>query len=164
MLRSMNILEKLDVIKSLDTKGLIDTIRTAEFDLEQALREELQFRSEQVDYIAGKSADCNAVKAIEAELNAQAPASADGKKMTVDEKKAWLERQRKENKDFADAITKQRMADFTAGDFTIKIEMLRIKLNDLRGLLALRTSQITFFSGDVRTTLPLEDELIEGGN
>ncbi|MDD4961475.1 MAG: hypothetical protein PHX07_04500 [Candidatus Marinimicrobia bacterium] len=161
--RSMNIIEKRDLIVSLGTAQLIKDIKQAEADLEQKLNEELQFRSQNGDYVPGRSDDCSAVRKRLMELQFQAPKN-DGKKMTVDETKAWLEKQRTEDNDLAEAIQKQKMAEFTAGDLNIKIDMLRTKLNDLRAILALRTSQITFFSGDVRTTLPLEDEIREGGN
>jgi len=159
--RSMNILEKRDLIISLNTKGLIDSINEAETSLEKTLREELDFRSQNGDYLPGRSDDCQAVKKRLNELVMQVPKNSEGKKMTVEETKAWLEKQRTEDKELTEAIQKQKMAEFVAGDFAIKIEMGRSKLNDLRSILALRTAQISFFCGDVRTTLPLEDEIQE---
>jgi hypothetical protein len=160
--RSMNILEKRDLIISLNTKGLIDSINEAEAVLEKTLREELEFRSKNADYLPGRSDDCQAVKKRLNELNMQAPKNSEGKKMTVEETKAWLEKQRTEDKDLAEAIQKQKMAEFVAGDFTIRTEMQRTKLNDCRAILALRTAQITFFASDVRTVLPLEEEIKTG--
>jgi hypothetical protein len=157
--RSMNILEKRDLIVSLNTKGLIDSINEAEMTLEKTLREELDFRSKNGDYLPGRSDDCQAVKKRLNELAMQVPKNSEGKKMTVEETKAWLEKQRTVDKEVAEAIQKQKMAEFVAGDFAIKIEMLRTKLNDLRGVLGLRAAQITFFASDVRTTLPVEDEI-----
>ena len=52
--RSMNILEKRDLIVSLNTKGLIDSIYEAETTLEKALREELDFRSKTGDFLPGR--------------------------------------------------------------------------------------------------------------
>jgi len=160
--RSMNILEKRDLIVSLNTKGLIDSINEAEANLEKTLREELDFRSKNGDYLPGRSDDCQAVKKRLNELAMQVPKNSEGKKMTADETKAWLEKQRTEDKELAEAMQKQKMAEFIAGDYTIKIEMLRAKLSDCRAVLALRTAQITFFAGDVRTILPLEEEIKTG--
>ena len=160
--RSMNILEKRDLIVSLNTKSLIDSIYEAETTLEKALREELDFRSKTGDFLPGRSDDCQVVKKRLNELAMQTPKNSEGKKMTVEETKTWLEKQRAEDKEIVEAVQKQKMAEFVAGDFTIKIEMGRSKLNDLRAILALRTAQITFFAGDVRTTLPLEAEIKEG--
>jgi hypothetical protein len=159
--RSMNILEKRDLIISLNTKGLIDSINETESALEKTLREELDFRSREGDHLPGRSDDCQAVKKRLNELAMQVPKNSEGKKMTVEETKAWLEKQRTEDKELTEAIQKQKMAEFVAGDFAIKIEMLRTKLNDLRGVLGLRAAQITFFASDVRTTLPVEDEIKE---
>lgn len=160
-LRSMTIIEKTDLIKALGTAQLIKDIHAAEEELQKLQDEELQFRSKSGEYLPGKSSsDCDAIKLIEAELVIQAPVDPDSKKaMTVDARKAWIERQRTENKDLAEAVKKQRMAEFTSGDFAIKIESARTKLTDLRAILGLRTAQITFLAGDVRTTLALEDEL-----
>jgi len=160
--RSMNILEKRDLIVSLNTKGLIDSISEAETILEKTLQEELDFRSKNGDYLPGRSEDCQAVKKRLNELAMQAPKNSEGKKMTVEETKVWLEKQRTDDKELSEAIQKQKMAEFVSGDFCIKIEMGRSKLNDLRAILALRAAQITFFAGDVRTILPLEAEIKEG--
>ncbi len=164
-LRSMTIIEKTELIQALGTSQLIKDIKQAEADLQKFMEEELHFRSENSKFLPGKaSSDCDAVKEIEAELMLQGPPiDPDLKKApTVDAKKAWVEKQRTENKSLVDAINKQKMAEFTAGDYTIKIDLARQKLNDLRGILGLRTAQITFFAGDVRTTLPLEEELTQG--
>ena len=162
-LRTMTIIEKTELIKALGTAALIKSINQAEEELQKLMNEELNFRSQNQTYLAGKSSDCQAVKDIEAQLMLQGPPiDAEKKKApTMDEKKAWIEQQRTQNKDLAEAVQKQKMAEFTAGDYQIKIDMARTKITDLRAVLSLRTAQITFFAGDVRTTLPLEDELSE---
>jgi hypothetical protein len=157
--RSMDIFEKRELIKALNTRQLIDDIKANETELEKVLREENQFRSQNSDLLSGRSDDCAAVKRIEGELAAGAPDKEGEKKLTVADKAAWLVRQRTENKSLAEAVTKQKMAAFTAGDFSIRIEMARARLNDLRGVLALRAAQINFFSSDIRMTVQTEDEI-----
>jgi hypothetical protein len=159
----MTIIEKTELIQRLGTAQLVRDIVQQEAEILQLQSEELNFRAKNSDFIPGKaSSDCDAVKKLEAELIIQAPVDPESKKsMTVDAKKAWLERQHTENKAMADLIQKQKMAEFTSGDLNIRLEAAQRKLTDLRGVLALRTAQITFFAGDVRTTLALEDEITE---
>jgi len=161
----MTVIEKTQLMQGLGTSQLVKDIHTAEAELTDLQNQELQFRSSNGDYLPGKaSSDCDAVKRMEAQLTIQAPVDPESKKaMTVDAKKAWIERQHTENKELAALIQKQKMAEFTAGDFAIKIDSARTRLNDLRAVLGLRTAQITFLAGDVRTTLALEDEIVGAG-
>jgi hypothetical protein len=155
--RSMNILEKRDLIQSLNTAQLVKDIHQGEADLQKIMEEDLHFRSSQQENIPGRADDTAAIKKIEAELFMQVPAEI----KTVDAKKAWLLQQREVNPDLKKAIQNQRMAEFTASDFEIKKEMTRKKLDNLKAILSLRCAQIMFFAGDVRTTIPLEEEIKE---
>jgi hypothetical protein len=159
--RSMDILEKRDFIQALGTAQLIKDIHALEVELETLLKQELEFRSKSADHLAGKSDDTPAIKALEVELSAAAPLATSGKEMTIDAKKAWLLRQRTENESLKAAVTAQRMADFANGDYEIKKEMTRKRLDNLKAVLKLRCAQIIFFAGDVRTTQPIEDEVKE---
>ena len=156
--RSMNILEKRDLIQALGTAKLIKDIHALEDELEALLKEEIETRSKNADHLAGRSDDSPAIKAIEAELMAAAPLE-NGKPMTVDLKKAWLIRQRSENEKLKEAVAAQKMAAFIAEDFEIKKEMTRKRLDNMKAILALRSAQIIFFAGDVRTTVDTEDQL-----
>ena len=148
----MDIMAKKDFIKALKTKELIDSLDTQEKEL-QALREkELQFRSQNSQYITGRSADCTAVRNIKAELSMTAP-MLDGKPMTEAQLTKWIASQEKTNTALLDAITKQREADFAAGDLEIQIKGAESKITSIRAIMALRTAQISFFAGDVLITI-----------
>jgi len=144
----MDIIEKKDYIKALKTKELIDSLEKQESDLKDLREKELQFRSKSSQYITGRGSDCSAVKKLKAEISMSAPLL-DGKKMTEDQTEKWLSTQEKTNKELIDAITKQKEADFAAGDFEIQIKSAESRLSTLRSIMALRTAQISYFAGDV---------------
>lgn len=158
--RSMTIEEKRALLQGLGTKQLMDNITKAEGELETLLKSQAMFRQESAQFIKGaRSSTCDTVEAIEAKLALETPAEIGGKKTTETDKKAWLERQKTDNKELAAAYDKQKMADVVAADFDVKIKMAEIRLNDLRAILSLRVSQITFFAGDCRITINTEEEI-----
>ncbi len=161
--RKMDIIEKKDLLAALTgtqrredgTFGstLVKDIQKLEDELEAALKAEKKDRMENQEYLtSGVSSDCKAVKRFEAELILTAPKKNE-KAMNSEETKSWMERQRTENKAFADIISKQKMASFLIEDHQIKIDMARTRLNGLRSILALRTAQISFLAGDVLITI-----------
>lgn len=142
----MEIEVKLEILKSLDTKALIAKIRQYEDELEKAMREESDFKSQNHGYLG--SGDCQEVKRILGELAAQAPeTNGVGKKTTIADREAWLQRQRTENKELSEAITKQRQVAFLIDDHEIKVEMARRRLAGATAVLALKTQQIAFLAG-----------------
>lgn len=157
--RSMDIYEKRALLQALGTAELVTSIAKAEKDLELALQEESRLRSEHQELLAGRSDDCEAVKRAMAEIMLACPAEENGKKWTETDKKNWLLRQRTTDKQLAEIINKQRMAQVVIEDVGIKVEMGRARLADLRQILALRVAQISFFAGDVRITLDSENEI-----
>lgn len=142
----MEIEEKIQVLKSRETKALIEKLHEYEDALEKAMIDEAGFKNSNHGYLG--SGDCQEVKRILAELAAQAPeTNGAGKKMTVADKETWLLRQRKENKELSDAIAKQRQVAFLVDDHQIKVEMARRRLAGITAILALKTQQLAFLAG-----------------
>lgn len=142
---TMEIEEKLKVLKSLDTKSLIEKLHQYEAEFQKAMTDEAMFKSQNHDYLGG--GDCQAVKRILAELTVQAPeANEAGKKTTVADREAWLQKQRKENKELSEAIVKQREVAFLVDDHGIKVEMTRRRLAGATAVLALKTQQLAFLA------------------
>ena len=141
----MELDEKLKILKSLDTKDLIAKIRQYEDEFEKALAGQADFKSQNHQFLG--SGDCQEVKRILAELAAHAPETNEtGKKMTLADKEAWLQKQRTENKELSDAIQKQRQVAFLLDDHEIKVEMARRRLASVMAITALRTQQIAFLA------------------
>ena len=70
----MEINDKVKILKSLDTKGLIARIQQYEDELEHALREQASFKDTNREYLtSGMSTDCQEVKRILAELATLGP-------------------------------------------------------------------------------------------
>jgi len=143
----MNDQQKLQALKSLDTKALIKNIKDYEDELEKAMREDASFKNLNYEYLASGTNDCSAVKSILAELSAQAPETnkAD-KKITVDERKAWLEQQKKSNEELSKAINKQKDVAFLIDNNQIAIEMAKKRLESAKAVLGLKTAQINFLA------------------
>ena len=141
----MEIDEKLKILKSLDTRDLIAKIRQYEDEFEKALAGQADFKSQNHQFLG--SGDGQEIKRILAELAVQAPETNEaGKKMTLADKEAWLQKQRTENKELSEAIQKQRQVSFLIDDHEIKVEMARRRLASTVAIMALRTQQIAFLS------------------
>ena len=141
----MEIEEKIKVLKSRGTKSLVEKLHQAEDALEKAMIDEADFKNSNHGYLG--SGDCQEVKRILAELAAQSPeANEAGKKMTIADKENWLQKQRTENKELADAIVKQRQVTFLIDDHQIKVEMARRRLEGIRAVLALASQQLAFLA------------------
>ena len=141
----MEIEEKIRILKSLDTKSLIQKLHQYETEFQKAMIDEAMFKSQNHDYLG--SGDCQAVKKILAELAAQAPSTKeDDKKTTVADREAWLQKQREENKELSAAIVKQREVAFLIDDHGIKVEMARRRLTSATAVLALKTQQLAFLA------------------
>ena len=143
----MNFQEKATVLESLDTKRLIDQLPELEGKLEQSLREDLSFRNLHSQHIAAIGSDCAEVKRILADLRLNVPNKEDSKKMTVDEREAWLISQRS-IPPLSETIEAQEQLVFVAETNRIGIEMARRRLDDIRAVIALRTAQIRFLTGE----------------
>ena len=141
----MEIEEKVRILKSLDTKNLVEKLHQYETELQKQMTDEAMFKSQNHDYLG--SGDCQEVKRILAELAAQAPSTNEaGKKTTVADRESWLQKQRKENKELSAAIAKQRQVAFLVDDHAIKVEMARRRLVGATAVLALKAQQIAFLA------------------
>jgi len=141
----MEIEEKIKVLKSRETKSLVEKLHQVEDVLEKAMIAEADFKAQNHGYLG--SGDCQEVKRILAELSVQVPETNEaGKKMTIADKETWLAKQRTENKELSEAIQKQRQVSFLLDDHQIKVEMTRRRLEGIRAVLALTTQQIAFLA------------------
>ena len=138
----MKIEEKIKLLNQLGTKSLLEHLAQVESDLQKALTEESAFRNTKHDYLASAGQDCQAVKSIQAELYIQAP----GKNLI--ERDAWVTKQRKENSELQQAVTKQREVAFVIDDLRIKVEIAKRRYESTRSALALRTAQVNFLAGE----------------
>jgi hypothetical protein len=75
---------RVEFLKKLDTKGLVDRLFTLENELEQAMLTESEYKYVHAHDFAGYNSDSRAVEEIMAAL--MPPAD----KKTVDQRKAWL--------------------------------------------------------------------------
>ncbi len=142
----MEIEEKIRILKSLDTRNLITAIKKYEDELETALRSAASFKDLNRGYLSS-TGDCQEVKKILAELNAQTPATHEGgKKFTLADKEIWLQRQRTDNQELAAAIAKQKDTAFLLENNEIKADMARRRLASAIAILSLKTQQIAFFA------------------
>lgn len=145
----MEIPEKIKLLNKIDTKPLITKLHEYENELEKALNDQTMFVAKEYEYICTRGNDCQKVKTILAELLAQAPeASPEGKKTTVADREAWLQIQRKTNKEISEAIMRQRQAAFSADDFQIRVEMTKKRLEGIKIVLGLRTQQVAFLASN----------------
>lgn len=139
--------QKRAILKGFDTVGIADRIETAEIEYERALREDAAFRGQNIGYLAAYGSDCSEVEHILAELYLSCDlAGADGKKATIDEKKAWLRIQRKKHPGLMKAIQIQNDITFQTENSRINIEMAKKRLDGLRAVLALKTAQIEYLA------------------
>ena len=141
----MEIEQKLQILKKLDTASLISKLHEYEGELEQALRGQADFKNQNHQFLG--AGDCQEVKRILAELSVQVP-DINGKKMTILDKENWLLRQRNENKELNEAIQEQRQVSFLLSDYEIKLEMSRRRLDSIKAILNLKRAQIDFLAGD----------------
>ncbi len=143
----MEIEEKIKILKSLDTKKLIEKIQQYENELEAALREAASFKDLNRGYLSSMG-DCQEVKKLLAETRAQTPATNEaGKKLTLADKEDWLQKQRTENEDLVAAIAKQKDTAFLLENNEIKADIARRRLASAIAVLALKTQQVAFFAG-----------------
>jgi len=133
---------KIQALKSLDTKALIDQIIKTEKDLDAALRDELTFKDLNAGLLSSAGSDCAKVKHILAELHNSPRES----KMTANDVAAFLTLQRTQNKELSEAIEAQRSTAFQLGNLQLNIESLRRRLDGLHGVLYLRTAQVKFLT------------------
>jgi len=143
----MELEKKVGILKSLDTKSLVEQVHRHEDDLETALREQASFKSLNYEYLACRDGDCQEVKRLLSELILKVPEHNEaGKKLTAAEKEAWLQRQRKESQELAAAIARQKEVAFLVDNHEIKVEIAKKRLESTKAVLALKTAQINLLA------------------
>jgi len=142
----MELEKKLEILKNLDTKNLMERVHQYEDALEKALREQASFKNLNYEYLAGRDGHCLAVNNMLAELISKMPEMKGNKRLSAAEKEAWLQRQYTENKGLSAAMAKQKDVAFLTDTNEINIEIAKKRLESTRGVLALRTAQIRFLT------------------
>ena len=144
----MEIETKLQILRQLDTKSLIQKISEYENALETALRESSSFKDLNRGYLSS-TGDCQEVKKILAETRTQAPETKeDGKKLIAADRDDWLQKQRTENQELADALAKQKDIAFQLENNEITCDMARRRLAGAIAVMNLKTQQIAFLAGN----------------
>jgi len=128
------------LLESLETKTLVERLYKYEEELETAFKAELEYKRYNSASLAGHSSDCRAVEEILAALD---PPEELGK-LTVDQRKAWLMRQRKENSELKAAIELQHHVAFNNEQNSVATQMIAKRLEGVKAVMALRTAQIRF--------------------
>ena len=137
--------EKIELLgKQLRTKETLEEIPRLEQELEKALRAQALLRSIRGQYLPTPYGDSEAVKDYIASL--RPPEEKDGKKLTVQEKEAWLRLQRKNDKELYDMLNIQRATDFEMENLQIAVELAREKLSNARVILGIRKAQMEFLA------------------
>ena len=138
--------KKIQALKTLDTKRLVDLLPELEEKLEQALRDEVSFRNLNIGYCSSGVSDCGEAKRITAELAIKGMLREDLKKPTAEETKNWLILQRTENDELSGALARQNDVAFELENLRISIEMVKKRLENIHKVLSLRTAQIEFLT------------------
>ena len=140
-LEDQNRNRKIQALKGLDTRKLIDMLPELEAKLGTLLFEENSFKNLNIGYLASGDRDCAEVKRIMAELTIASLGNA--KKA---QQEAWLTKQRTENDELTRAIARQHDVAFNLENMRIDIEMAKKKLENVHKVLALKTAQIQFLT------------------
>ena len=144
----MEIEQKLEILRKIGTKSLIQKLHECETELEKVMQDQADFTSQSYEYTTSRGSECSKVKEKIAELSFQAPETNEaGKKTTVAEREAWLLGQRKLDKELSDALAQQQVVAFLQDDHQIKVEMAKRRLEGIKAVIALKTQQIAFLAG-----------------
>ena len=138
--------EKMDILGALNTKNLLSQLWLNHEALESISKQDAQYRSENVRFLASYGDDCTEVKAILADLALEPPVDAEGKKLTVNKLDAWIRQQRINNPALAKAIETQNKVTFQCENNRINLEMAKKRLESLKAVISLRTAQIEFLA------------------
>lgn len=139
---------KLELLRGLGTKDLMERMHELENALEKAMHEENNLKGTNTGYLASHGSDCSEVEMELAALSIKAPETLPGteKKMTAQDRTAWLTLQRRQNTRVAAAINRQESVAFLLDSIKITVETTKKRLEGVRAILALRTAQIEFLT------------------
>ena len=152
---------KSAIMSKWGTKDLIDSLRATEDEISTAMDDQSKFRLENVAYTKNaRSGMCPAIEDIMAQLNLQVPEKIGDKKLTIPDKEAWLDRQKKENPELAAAYQKMQMVEALSYDFDKRLTIANLKVNNIRAVMQLRSAQLLFFGADVKVTANTADAIL----
>lgn len=159
--------QKLHFLKYLDTKNLIGKLAEYEGELHIALSEQADFSAKESDYTTSRGSDCQAVKAIIAELSVQAPETTETERsLTKAEKTVWLKEQQKLNPQFPGTIddapeTAIVGKNLTENDKKAWLERQRKENKELSEAIA-KQRQVAFLLDDWQIKVEMAKRRLEG--
>lgn len=138
---------KVAILNQLGTKQLVNDLNEL-IEKIATLQETRQASvNENPDFLGSSTHNCEAVKAIEAQMLLDSPEfDTDGKKVTVDRRQAWLEAEKRKHEPWLRALAKQRELIGLLAGLDIDIEKTARRYAALKAFLELRTAQIQFLS------------------
>ena len=163
----MEIEKKLEILKGLGTKDLIDNLAKYEEQLDKEMREEASFKDSNYGYLASGTSDCSEVKQILAGLLAQAPETTKiDKPLTKTKKATWLKEQQKQEPKFSGNIfdapeTTLETKNLTENDKKAWLERQRTENQDLVAAIN-RQVQVAFNLDNYRINIETTKKRLEG--
>jgi len=140
---------KQRILEAFKIPDLLCSLEETEDELLSLEKEALEFADQNRSFIGARGGHCEEARFKEAELLLNAPEyNPNGKKATVEEKRAWVELQKRDNPAFKEILQKQAEVGFQLEDFRIRQEALKRKSDRLRALLRIREAQIRFLASD----------------
>jgi len=140
---------KQRILEAFKIPDLLCSLEETEDELLSLEKEALEFADQNRSFIGARGGHCEEARFKEAELLLNAPEyNPNGKKATVEEKRAWVELQKRDNPAFKEILQKPAEVDFQLEDFRIRQEALKRKSDRLRALLRIREAQIRFLASD----------------
>jgi len=132
--------QKIQLLKSLDTKKIITDLELALGIYSASIDMESKYRNLNREYVPVGNSDSPAVQDIEFMLMG----NAEGKNES--QRKAWLAQQKKDNTDYAKAIAQQGEISYQLECYKNNSEVAKKKIEILKVILALKTAQIEFLT------------------
>jgi hypothetical protein len=139
--------EKVGILNDLGTKEAVGRLDAFIEEIAALQTTRQQIVNANADFISSGSRDCEAVKALEAELFLQVPDNdQQGKRMTIDQRTSWFETSKRHHAGWLAALKKQREMASALANLDAQIEITSRKYSATKSFLELRTAQISFLS------------------
>ena len=146
----MELSQKEQYLRGFKIPELLKEVEEVERELVKLEEEGAIYVEANSAYVGKRDGDCEAFKVREAELFLNAPELNEaGRKTTVDEKKAWLVLQRREDAELARIAKAQREADFALECSRNAQSAAKRKLTRMHSLLGIREAQIRFLGSEI---------------
>jgi len=144
----MDFQTKQKILEAFKIPDLLQYLKETEAELQSLETEALEFADQNRSFIGARGGHCEEARFKEAELLLNAPEyNPNGKKATVEEKRAWVELQKRDDPAFRAILQKQAEVDFRLEDFRIRLEALKRRSDRLKAVLRIREAQIRFLAG-----------------